>query len=166
MTATPSWLPPLLLLEAYNGNWDDYLDALYSIFKKDFVIKQPQFESFRVGIKRHPLTKGKETTFWHLVSEGRVEDDRLPDLRRCERIRWVRAIIEHSDDSAIKVWRNKKSRDKRICLWLDNQEYLVILAERKRYVILWTAYLVPQAHYKKKLQKEYENYIKLMPPHK
>src|SRR4030043_2160634 len=29
-----------------------------------------------------------------------------------------------------------------ICLWFELEEYLVILAKRRGYVILWTAYLV------------------------
>jgi hypothetical protein len=29
-----------------------------------------------------------------MIQEGRTEDERTPDLRRCERIRWPRPIIE------------------------------------------------------------------------
>ncbi|MNH30689.1 hypothetical protein D3C79_909980 [compost metagenome] len=44
----------------------------------------------RLGLKRHPVIQGKEATFWHMISEGNDEAERLPDLRRCERIRWPR----------------------------------------------------------------------------
>ena len=110
-----------------------------------------------------PDEKGKEATFWHLISEGKSEKDRLPDLRRCERIRWPRPIIEHYDQPAITFWVNERRGEKRICLWFE-EEYLVVLAKRHGYVILWTAYLVTKTHTKIKLKKEHEAYKKLKPP--
>jgi hypothetical protein len=103
---------------------------------------------------------GKAATFWHLISEGKAEDERLPDLRRCERIRWPRPIIEHADTPIVKVWENKRKRDQRICVWFEEEEYLVVLARRKGYVVLWTAYLVTRPHTRRKLQREYKAYIK------
>lgn len=111
-----------------------------------------------MGLKKHPLSNGKEATFWHMISEGGQEDERGIDLRRCERIRWPRPIIEHEAHRTIKTWENKRRGEKRICLWLESEEYLVILAERKGYILPWTAYLVTQPHRKRKLQKEYETF--------
>jgi hypothetical protein len=65
---------------------------------------------------------------------------------------------------AIKVWENKKQGERRICLWLEDKEYLVVLAERRGYTLLWTAYPVTEAHRQKKLRREYEDYKRLMPP--
>ena len=160
MRSSPAWLPPLVLFQEYNGNWERYVDILYRYFKKDFVDSSPTFRDNRLALKRHPMEQGKEATFWHLISEGRVEDERLPDLRRCERIRWPRPIIEHADDPLIKVWENKRKGEKRICIWFEDVEYLVVLALRKGYILLWTAYPVTRPHRKRKLQKEYEAYIK------
>lgn len=156
MTERPGWLPPLVLFETYAGNWECYLDALYAFFKTDFVETVPLFRRARLALKRHPIIKGKEATFWHLISTGSGEDDRLPDLRRCERIRWPRPIIEHADETIIRVWENERKGERRICLWLENQEYLVILARRRGYVLLWTGYPVTEAHQKAKLRKEFE----------
>lgn len=164
MTEKIEWLPPFVLFENYGGNWDEYLDALYKFFKEDFIDSAPKLEGMKVALKRHPIEKGKEATFWHLISEGKSEKDRLPDLRRCERIRWPRPIIEHYDQSPIKFWVNERRGEKRICLWFELEEYLVILAKRRGYVILWTAYLVTKTHTKMKLKKEHEAYKKLKPP--
>lgn len=101
-----------------------------------------------------------ETTFWHMIQEGDVEDDRTPDFRRCERIRWPRPVIEHNDDSAIKIWRNQRGNEVRVCLWFAQENYLVILADRGDYILPWTAYLVEQPHRQRKLQREYEEYCK------
>jgi hypothetical protein len=153
VTEKIDWLPPLVLLEEYGGNWDQYLND-----------SRPTLKGMRVALKRHPIEKGKEATFWHLISEGKSEKDRLPDLRRCERIRWPRPIIEHDDDPAIKFWVNERRGEKRICLWFEEEEYLVILAKRHGYVIIWTAYVVTKTHTKVKLKKEHEACKKLKPP--
>jgi hypothetical protein len=158
MADAPEWLPPLVLLGDYGGDWDAYLNAIYAYFKRDFVDSKPAFEGRRLGLKRYPLTHEKEATFWHMIQEGRIEDERTPDLRRCERIRWPRPIIEHADEPAVKVWRNQRGREERVCLWFEDEDYLVVLADRGGYILPWTAYLVEQPHRKRKLQKEYEDY--------
>lgn len=158
MSDLPYWLPPLVLFEEFEGNWDAYLDAIYAYFRRDFVEDQPTFRGRRLGLKRHPLSHGKEATFWHMIQEGASEEDRTPDLRRCERIRWPKPIIEHDTDNAVKVWRNKRGSEERVCLWLQQENYLVILADRGEYILPWTAYLVEQPHRQRKLQKEYEAY--------
>lgn len=156
------WLPDIVRFGDYGGDWDAYMDVLYSYFKADFIDSSPSFEGKRLGLKRHPMSKGKEATFWHMIQEGAEEEDRIPDLRRCERIRWPRPIIEHNGDKVIKVWKNRRKGEERICLWLEAEEYLVILANRKGYVIPWTAYMVVTPHQKRKLQREYEEYRKTL----
>ena len=158
MIESLDWLPPLILFRDYGGDWNAYVEKLYEHFKRDFVESKPLYNGRRVNLKRHPMEQGKEATFWHLISDGKVEDDRLPDLRRCERIRWPRPIIEHSGDAVVKMWKNKRKDEVRICLWLESQNYLVVLADRKEYVLPWTAYLVEYPHRSRKLQHEYEAY--------
>lgn len=154
----PSWLPDLVRFEDFGGDWQRYLDALYDFFKKDFIQNRPVFEGRSLSLKRHPLSEGKEATFWHLISEGETEADRLPDMRRCERIRWPSPLIEHSQNRVLKVWKNQRRGETRVCLWLEEQEYLLVLADRKGYILLWTAYMVDRPHTKKKLQREFEEY--------
>lgn len=164
MSEQAEWLPPLVLLAEHGGDWDRYLAAIYAWFVRDFVESKPVFRGRPIRLKRHPVSLGKEATFWHLVSEGRVEEEREIVLRRCERICWPRPVIEHSIDNAVKVWENvrttKKGTESRICLWLEAEEYLVILADRKEYLLPWTAYLVERPHQKAKLQKEFDVYWK------
>ena len=158
MSSTIDWLPPLVL---FDGNWDAYLETIYAWFKQDFIDSKPFFQGRRLGLKRHPLTRGKEYTFWHMIQEGTnkgTEEDRIPDFRRCERIRWPRPIIENDADTAIKVWRNKRGRENRICLWCEQENYLVVLTDRGKYILPWTAYLVERPHRQAKLRREYENY--------
>lgn len=164
MNSQSNWLPPLVLLTDHGSDPQLYLDAVYAIFSIDFVNSQPAFRGRPLRLKRHPMSQGKEATFWHMVSEGETEEDRLIDFRRCERIRWPRPVIEHSTDDAVKVWENvrttKRGSENRICLWLEAAEYLVILADREEYLLPWTAYLVERPHQKAKLQKEFDAYCK------
>jgi len=154
--AHPAWLPELVLFEQYSGDWDRYLAALYQFFTQDFIDDRPLYNGKKLALKRHPVIMEKEATFWHIISEGASEADRNPDMRRCERIRWPKPVIEHATDTTFLIWENERRGEKRICLWLEDAEYLVVLAERKGYVMLWTAYPVFEEHRKRKLRKEYQ----------
>jgi hypothetical protein len=156
----PNWLPPLVLLEESNGDWNNYLTILYEIFKTDFIDTQCNYRGIKIAIKKHPQIDDKEATFWHLISEGENEETRTPDIRRCERIRWPKSVIEKVPDEKIKVWHNIRSGETRLCLWMEDAEYLIILAERNNYLLLWTAYTVTENHRKRKLQREYESSLK------
>ena len=155
MSNFPEWLPALVLFEDYEGNWERYLTALYILFRKDFVESKPSFQGVKLALKRYPVIQGKEATFWHFISEGVDEAERTPDLRRCERIRWPRPIIENESEPVVKIWENERRGEQRICLWLEDQEYLVILAKRGNYILPWTAYMVTHSHQKRKLEQEY-----------
>jgi len=160
MSDCPDWLPALVRLEDYGGDWNAFLEAIYKFFRRDFVKNHPIFRGRRLGLKRHPVVDGKEATFWHMISEGKEESERMPDLRRCERILWPKPIIEHVDDAKVKVWKSIKRKEERIHIWLENEDYLVVLADRKGYLLPWTAFLVTREHTKRKLKREYEAYQK------
>ncbi|MFH1717991.1 MAG: hypothetical protein ABIF19_11605 [Planctomycetota bacterium] len=158
MSDVSDWLPPLVLFSDYSGNWDAYREAIYSWFKQDFVDNKPVFQGRRLGLKRLPLTYGKEATFWHLIQEGRIEEDRIPDLRRCERIRWPKPVIEHESDPKVKYWVSVKRKEDRIHIWLEGEDYVVVLADRGSFLLLWTAFLVTKQHTREKLRKEHASY--------
>ncbi len=155
-----NWLPPLVLFEDFKGNWDAYLDAIYMYFKHDFIANKPVFQGRRLGLKRFPLTYGKEATFWHMTTEGPNEENRTPDLRRCERIRWPKPVIENENDPRVKYWISVKRNENRIHIWLVEEDYVVVLADRKGFLLPWTAFLVSREHTKKKLRKEHDTYWK------
>ena len=155
-----AWLPPLVLFNEYGGDWARYVEALYAYFKADFVDGQPTYRGRRLGLKRHPLSQGKEATFWHMTSEGSTESDRVPDFRRCERIRWPRPIIEHPDETGIKVWTTVKQKEDRVHIWLEAANFVVVLADRGSYLLPWTAYYIDRDHQRRKLQREFEEFQK------
>jgi len=156
----PDWLPPLVYFEQYGGNWGKYVEALHAFFKADFIDSYPTFRGKKVVHRLLPVIQGKDAGFWHLISQGRVEDDRIPDLRRCERIRWPRPTIEHGAEPKIKVWENERHGRTHVCIWLDEVGYLVVLRKVEAHYVLLTAYPVTYENRKRSLRKEYEAYIK------
>lgn len=162
MTTLPDWLPPLIELKDYDGNWNSYIEAVFACFYKDFIDSQPKYQNKWIRCRRD-LLDGKEAAFWHCISEGAEESSRIPDLRRCERIEWIRAIIEHPDNEHVDVWDSKKHGDKRCLLWFM-EKFLVVLSYRKRkkdgfeYMQLITAYSTSEEHRKRNLRKERDEY--------
>jgi hypothetical protein len=159
------WLPPLVLLEDSAGDWNTYENVLYSWFTSDFVKSRPAWPGKRVGLKRMPLSKGKEATFWHFISEGESEVDRLMDIRRCERIRWPRPTMEKFIDrrpmagDCIVWWKNqRRGGEWRYLLAVPDFSYLMIVADRGEFVLPWTQYHVDHSHRREKYRKEYHAY--------
>lgn len=160
MILYPSWLTPLVRLEDHGGNWQRYIDAVYAIFYRDFIIPPyPQFRGNHVCIGRQ-MIDGKERTFWHVISTGNVEQQRIPDLRRCERIGWIRPIIEHEGDPAVLSWPNQRKGAPRQVLWVQQVDFVVILNKRPNCWWLWTAFITDREHTRKKFIKEYNNWLK------
>lgn len=153
------WLPGLMEFNDYGGNWKVYLEAIYAVFEADFVTSSPTFRGRKLGLKRYPVEAGKEATFWHLISTGKVEADRLPDLRRCERIRWPRPLIENEHSPEVLVWTEPYgSKDDRIHIYLTDERYLVVLADRGTHILPWTAYYIEYKNSHEKYLKRYERY--------
>ncbi len=158
-------MPKLILLEDFNGDTEIYLNEVFSVFKKDFMNNDLKCNGIKVFYIHQPEYKGKPFSFWHLVSEGKIEDQRNTDLRRCEKIGWPRVIIENPKDESIKTWktdrRNKKGKiQKRLCLCFGEWEYLVVLTIRKNFFVLCTAYPVSTNRRRYQLKNEYDNFNK------
>lgn len=151
-------LPDLIELNDYNGDFASYLEAVYNVFKKDFVHDKPYFKGKKLALKKHPVTNGKEYTFYHLTHSGPDEKNRTPDMVRMARIGYPKPIIDNSGNISLKVWRNERKNKSRILLFHEKENYLVILEDRKKYILPWTAYYINYRNSKKKLLKEYNNY--------
>lgn len=151
--------PDLVLFNSFGGDWTAYETELHRIFLADIARAALQFRGARVGCRRHPEEGGRWVSFWHLVQEGRVEKDRTPDLRRCERIRWVRWVIENAaTHHEIDEWQNTRSTEVNTLLWY-REEYLVVLARRPGYWLLKTAYCTEKSGRIRQLCKERDAFL-------
>lgn len=151
-----SWLPELILLAQHNGDWDQYVEVLYGHFRADFVVYRPKLSNKPCWITSQPLSDGKEPTFWHITSDGPVEEERVPDLRRCERIRWPRPLMEAVPCAHVHSWRVKRGSKWRINLAPTDFSYLVVVAELNNSVLLITTIFIERRHRREKLKAEWE----------
>jgi len=171
------WLPALVLYEDY-ANWKEYQDILYKIFSDDFKNSYPVFDGKRVKIRYNPMEFGREEGFYHVTCQDyKKNGERVPDFRRCERIRWVRQFIEHYQCNfeeceaceGIKVWEEDYHSNKRIHILLEEERYMVVVEKREKYCLLITAFYFDQDHgLRKKLKKyyRYQKNLKQKAPHK
>ncbi len=153
-------LPELIYLEDYGGDFASYMQAVYSIFRNDFVTSKPFFQGKKLALKKYPIVDDKEYTFYHFTHSGKVESERTPDIRRMERISYPKFLIENSTSEVLKVWKNKRHGKNRILIYHEEEEYLVVLDDRKDYILPWTAFLITYPNQRRKYLKEYEAYIK------
>ena len=154
----PVWLPELILMESFGGNWEHFLAAVYSVFEQDFIRTKPAFRGKRLGLKRYPERDGKSATFWHMTTTGEVEAEREPDVQRCERICWPKPVIENSTAPELKVWAEPNGKNQRIHIWFEDESYLVVLDDRRDYILPWTAFFIEREHQRKKYNKRWERY--------
>lgn len=158
-------LPPdLILLTSFSGDWGSYEEQLNVIFKEEIACNTLTYQGCRVSCRRFPETQERWAAFWHLVQEGQVEADRQPDLRRCERIRWVKWVIESAKThDQINVWENTRKGEVSVLLWYA-EAYLVVLSQRQGYWLLKTAYCTEGTGRISKLRKERDAFLKAALP--
>lgn len=142
----------------FHGDWDRYEEELYEIYLETIIRSGLTFGGVRVNAKRAPETKKKGFTFWHLISEGEIEEDRNPDLRRCERIRWVAWAIQNAiSHSDLSWWENKRGGSIHVVIWHEKEGFAVILAKRNGYFVLKTTYMVKK-YRRKDFEREREEF--------
>ena len=108
------------------------------------------------------MIKDKSATFWHIISSSTDENNREPDLRRYERIAWPAFLLGYCKDYCddLLIWKNNRNGKTRVLLWCRDIDYVVILDEREKYCLFWTAYPIVYEHTRQKLFKEYSAYKK------
>jgi hypothetical protein len=95
------------------------------------------FRGDPVKVRYMPESKRKGYGFWHLISEApdqgnRDEDERIPDLRRCERVRWVAWCIQNAHEAGFSWWENERGRETHVVIWAEEHDFAVVLAKRRR----------------------------------
>lgn len=155
-------LPIIISLNDYGGDYQAYVDVLYSIFENDFLKHHATFGSHTLRHKFNPAFQNRSYTFYHMTHKGEKEDERTPDLRRCERLPWARPTIENVEMWNLKCWAQERNGKQRICIWLEvdtGDNYYVVLDVRKDYVLLWTAFYAEYSHQVHKKRKEYDEWL-------
>ncbi|QGY85768.1 hypothetical protein F1614_06910 [Staphylococcus epidermidis] len=156
------------LIEMSNFNYDyhEYIDYLYTqVFKKHLFNNKVYFNGKKIILKRYPEECGKENSFFHLTTVSANKNvplsDREPDLRRCERLHWIKPAIETDhiqicNFKCFEIFEDHSRRYKRIKLLNEEDRYLIVLEDRENYYLLVTAFYIEQDYYLKGLVKEKE----------
>ena len=153
----PEWLPALIEMSLWN---EEVLAGLYAVFRNDFIDNPPRYQGGEVWFFPE-RERDKELIFWHLTER---EDppgtgNRLPDFRRCERLRWARALFDHCHDPQVKAWDYEEGDGNvHTYLWLEDFDYVVVMKRypdgRRR---LLTAFWVEYESKRRNLRKKYAN---------
>lgn len=151
--------PELILFSDFDGDWTLYEAALDEIFVRE-IRSGLTLDGLPVHCRRIPESDGRWAAFWHLIQEGKIEDERTPDLRRCERIRWVRWVIDNANSAPeILRWENARGTEKNVLLWY-REEYLVVLSKRSGYLLLKTAYCTDKKGRIADLRRERDEFLR------
>jgi hypothetical protein len=159
----PSWLPPLVVLESFDGDSvNAYKELIFYYFSEDLIGKPApcSLEGKPIIVRYQKPEEGKHAGFWHCFTEGPIERDRTPELRRSERIRWIRPVIEASGTDRVLCWETTRGGKTRRLIGLPDFSYVVILEERDDAFILITAYAVNYERKAETLRREYEEYMR------
>lgn len=151
--------PPDLIL--FGGDWAPYEDQIYDVFVTTFVRRGPKFNGWPVKAQFRPETHGKGFSFWHVISEAkdprnRNEEDRIPDLRRCERIAWIAWAIDcaASNMEGFSWWENRRGSNVHVVIWVESYDFAVVLAKRNGFYVLKTAYCELKSHRRQSFERE------------
>jgi len=157
----PDWLPATLPV---NGDWDAVLRRLHDVFLRD--LSDLRFRGCPVWWDtRRETPDDHDEGFWHIITKGERPEDRLFDPPRAAKLSWLRPIVDHCDDPAVKAWDYIHPRGKmRTYLWLEAWDYVVILEFTDRFddgpvYMLVTAHHIDHNSKRRDLQKRYEKRI-------
>ena len=159
--------PPELI--PFSGDWASYENALYAVYLETVVRANLTFLGAPVRAQFRPETRGKGFSFWHLISEApersnRNEDDRIPDLARCARLRWVSWCIRNVGQPGFSWWENQRKRETHVVIWAEAHDFAVVLAKRNTqegtsFYLLKTAYCL-KGHRRDSFAKERDAFWK------
>ncbi|MGD9893304.1 MAG: hypothetical protein AB7R89_29230 [Dehalococcoidia bacterium] len=164
MSDPADWLPSLVRLEEYGGDWRQYIDAVYAVFERDFIqnllLLQGKPVRYRWRDRGQDPPEQKASTFWHVVTAGGPDIDRLPDLRRCERIGWICAMIAAAGSGGVNAWVTDDRGERRVLIALPDFSHVVVLADRDSYVLLVTSYPIEEERRRQRFRAEFEAWTK------
>jgi len=123
--SAPKWLPEFFPVNPWQ---QDTYEALYRLFERDFKKSQPVYEGRAVWFFPE-MENGKEKIFWHLTSrEDKKVGERPPDLRRSERLPWVRPMLDHPEKPEVLAWDHKEGDGAvKTYVWLEDYDFVVIM---------------------------------------
>lgn len=157
-------VPPLI---PWSGSdFPAYLQTIYDVFHSTFVMGGLTFQGKPIRARWTPAHDDKHFSFWHVISEkseSGKEEDRIPDLRRCERISLVAYTLANSGDkNAVWCWKNERTTSRgtesRYVFYLHAERFFVVLSEKENCFFLVTAFYIEHDGDHRKKCAEYKKH--------
>lgn len=163
-----SWLPRKVYIDSSHNKEFDYILQIRDIFELDFVRNKTYLNGLPVFVNSGEITC-KNDTFWHITSKGTgrhippdYKEERVRCTKRCERIKWCKAVIENSSNEFVNFWEEKNKNKIRVHIHLrlseldaNESDYLVVLEKRKTHFLLITTFCLETMRDKEKYKHRY-----------
>lgn len=147
-----------ILLTDFDGVYNDFEDSVFNAFTSAYIDNDVYFNGERLIFKSFPIEEGKPEAFWHMTSTNHM-GIRYPDLRRYETVLWTKHILGicfFNKNKCNKAWRKRYKSKHRILILCEELQYIIVLEERKGYLLFITSYPVSARKIDKFLD-EYES---------
>lgn len=165
-------LPEMITLDLFNNDYANYFDYLYyNIFRRDLFNMKVIYCGKKVSLKSMPRSDdGKENSYYHLTCKDyNGVRERQPDLKRCERLNWIKPALETNHQSecekncflVYKTWYKNRVRTN---LLNPIDRYQIVLEERDSYWLMITAFYIDYDNRIKKQLKKYRNFTETREP--
>lgn len=152
------------LIEQKSGQvLSDYLKDLYPIYEMEIANGSFSFHGKPVHVFTELNMNLQHQTFEHLTTKGNT--DRLYNTKRCERLVWIRDILADLCNGCTNyhVFRDTKvktNKNPRYIIWCTKEDYVIVLEERQKDVMLITAYCVLYPNKRRELEDKYQKSLK------
>lgn len=142
------------------------VDKLYNIFTNDFIKNTTYFRNTPINVNKCKARdndfKKYTETFYHIITiESHITNKRCFNRDRANRLHWIKPIIENESTlQNLKYFEYEEGKKgKGFYLWLDSEDYVVILRFPHKSYILITGFCVDR--YKKQdFNRRYDAYLK------
>ncbi len=166
----PEWLDPPLDVNGLNIN--QTYDYLYSVYNQTLSdIDNIVVDGKHVSIDRSKSEEDPEyeRAFIHFITRKRGEGRkaiRSYDEERARKIHWIKPLLLHYRDGAVKSFWAKGPKENSLYIWLEEFDYLLVLKDVKSaryngFRMVITAYSV-DSETKQSLYKKYRNAISIL----
>lgn len=147
------------LIECQDYNkYLEYENHIYQIFIDEYVNSSNTFLGKRLGVRKDPKLNNRYNGFVHYICG---HDMKYPDFNRCSRIKWGKRIIDliAADIDNTKKYNMKiYLKDKKYHILLEKERFLIVIEDKRDYMMLITAVYLDHNHSLRKKQKDYKDY--------
>lgn len=150
-----------------NGTWFEIEDRLFTIFSDFFDDNElANYDGAKITYNSQ-ISKKRPEGYWHVTHRDSKNlagaTERIFDTERSRRIGWIKSLV-HGECANCKIFWDQ--RHDKLHFWLEDDDYILILADQKRrrhgtrFLNLVTAFYIDGNGYKRRFAKMYRSYEK------